>query len=93
MAHAGPPFQTDDPAQSPTIILMVYAFAASDSTGKNADGTGLQVPAYEINYGVVPNVQLHLILPLTAVFPPAMARSNTAWATQKSGPRSASSKK
>ena len=69
-AHAGPPFQTDDPDPVAYHHFEMYAFAASDSTGKNAGGTGLQIPAYEMNYGVVPNVQLHLILPLTATFPP-----------------------
>ncbi len=69
-AHAGPPFQTDDPDPVAYHHFEMYAFAASDSTGKNGGGTGLQIPAYEMNYGVVPNVQLHLILPLTATFPP-----------------------
>ncbi len=69
-AHAGPPFQTDDPDPVAYHHFEMYAFAASDSTGKNAGGTGLQIPAYEMNYGVVPNVQLHLILPLSATFPP-----------------------
>ena len=46
----------------------MYAFELSDSTGKNAGGTSLEVPAYEVNYGVVPNVQLHLVLPPTAAF-------------------------
>jgi hypothetical protein len=69
-AHAGPPFQTDDPDPVEYRHFEMYAFELSDSTGKNAGGTVVEVPAYEVNYGVVPNVQLHLVLPLTAVLAP-----------------------
>jgi Putative MetA-pathway of phenol degradation len=75
-AHAGPPFQTDDPDPVEYRHFEMYAFELSDSTGKNAGGTVLEVPAYEVNYGVVPNVQLHLVLPLTTVFPPANGPTN-----------------
>jgi hypothetical protein len=54
----------------------MYAFELSDGTGKNAGGTSLEAPAYEVNYGVVPNVQLHLILPLTASFAPSGGPTN-----------------
>ena len=70
-AHAGPPFQTDDPDPVEYRHFEMYAFELSDSTGKNAGGTSLEVPAYEVNYGVVPNVQLHLVVPPTAVWQPA----------------------
>jgi hypothetical protein len=70
-AHAGPPFQTDDPDPVQFRHFEMYAFSLSDSTGKNAGGTVLTAPAYEVNYGVVPNVQLHLVLPITTVFAPA----------------------
>ena len=70
-AHAGPPFQTDDPDPVAFRHFEMYAFELSDGTGKNAGGTSLEVPAYEVNYGVVPNVQLHLVLPLTASFAPS----------------------
>ena len=70
-ALAGPPFQTDDPDPVPYRHFEMYAFELSDSTGNNAGGTVLTTPAYEVNYGVIPNVQLHLVLPFTAVFPPA----------------------
>jgi hypothetical protein len=69
-AHAGPPFQTDDPDPVAYKHFEMYAFESSDGTGKNAGGTVLQVPSYEVNYGIVPNVQLHLILPIEAVFIP-----------------------
>jgi hypothetical protein len=69
-AHAGPPFQTDDPDPVEYRHFEMYAFELSDGTGKNAGGTVLDVPSYEVNYGVVPNVQLHLIFPLTTSFAP-----------------------
>ena len=69
-AHAGPPFQTDDPDPVEFRHFEMYAFELSDGTGKNAGGTVLNVPSYEVNYGVVPNVQLHLVLPVGAVFIP-----------------------
>ena len=75
-AHAGPPFQTDDPDPVEFRHFEMYAFELSDGTGKNAGGTALEVPAYEVNYGVVPNVQLHLVLPLTASFAPSGGTTN-----------------
>jgi len=45
---------------------------APQERGRNA----LEVPAYEVNYGVVPNVQLHLVLPLTASFAPMGGPTN-----------------
>ena len=67
-AHAGPPFQTDDPEPVDYRHFEMYAFELSDGT--TAGGTTLSVPAYEVNYGVVPNVQLHLVLPFSTLFPP-----------------------
>jgi hypothetical protein len=67
-AHAGPPFQTDDPDPVEYKHFEMYAFELSDGT--TAGGTTFNAPAYEVNYGVVPNVQLHLVLPFSNVFPP-----------------------
>ena len=75
-ADAGPPFQTDDPDPVDYRHFEMYAFELSDSTGKNAGGTSIEVPAYEVNYGVVPNVQLHLVVPPTAVWQPANGPTN-----------------
>jgi hypothetical protein len=75
-AHAGPPFQTDDPDPVEYHHFEMYAFSLSDSTGRNAGGTVLEVPAYEINYGVIPNVQLHLVVPPQAVFLPMGGATN-----------------
>jgi hypothetical protein len=75
-AHAGPPFQTDDPDPVEFHHFEMYAFELSDGTGKNAGGTTLEIPAYEVNYGVVPNVQLHLVLPPSVNFAPANGPTN-----------------
>ena len=67
-AHAGPPFQTDDPEPVDYRHFEMYAFTLSDGT--TSGGTTLSAPAYEVNYGVVPNVQLHLVLPYSTLFAP-----------------------
>ena len=75
-ARAGPPFQTAAPAPVAFRHFEMYALELSDGTGKNAGGTVLNAPSYEVNYGVVPNVQLHLVLPLTASFAPSVNSSS-----------------
>jgi hypothetical protein len=77
-AYAGPPFQTDDPDPVEYKHFEMYAFELSDSTGKNVGGTVLEIPAYEVNYGVVPNVQLHLVVPPTVAFLPSNGPTNYA---------------
>jgi hypothetical protein len=58
-AHAGPPFLTDDPEPVDyrhwEIILATQQF-------HDADGWSGTSPHMEINYGVVPDVQLHLLV-------------------------------
>jgi len=65
-AWAGPPFQTDDPEPIDYKNYEFYTFG-------NADGTGVamntQGPAAEFNWGALPNVHLHIILPLAEIFP------------------------
>lgn len=59
---AGPPFLTDDPVPVGYHHWEVYTFAMGDrSDGSNT----VQWPAVEVNNGVAPNVQLHLIVPET----------------------------
>lgn len=57
---AGPPFLTDDPDPVPLHHWEAYAFYASDRSGGTDTISG---PAMEINNGVAPNTQLHLIVP------------------------------
>jgi hypothetical protein len=69
MALAGPPFQTDDPDPVPFGHFEAYLFELSDGT--SAGGTGLELPAFEMNWGAAPNVQLHIVVPMLTSFAPA----------------------
>ena len=64
---AGPPFQTDDPDPVPYGHYEAYLFALSDGT---SIATAAEGPAAEFNWGAVPNVQLHLIVPVASYFQP-----------------------
>lgn len=63
---AGPPFQTDDPEPVAYHHFEMYAFELSDSV---SGGTSLSIPAYEVNWGALPNLQLHLVVPLVTNIP------------------------
>lgn len=67
-ALAGPPFQTDDPDPVAYRHFEAYVFELSDGTVPG--GTTLTFPGFEANWGVVPNVQLHIVVPLGASFAP-----------------------
>ena len=58
---AGPPFRTDDPIPVPFQHGELYLFSTAvfDATGANGVG-----PAVEFNYGILPNTQFHLVLPM-----------------------------
>lgn len=60
-AWAGPPFVTDDPEPVELHHWEVY-FASMYWNGR--DGAFGTAPHAEVNYGAVPNLQLHLIAPL-----------------------------
>ncbi len=57
---AGPPFLTDDPEPVDYRHWEFYTAAQYQNDKGNLSGTA---PHFEANYGVVPNVQLHLIVP------------------------------
>jgi hypothetical protein len=63
---AGPPFQTDDPEPVDFRHYEFYQFGTLSSTPVEIDPVG---PAVEFNWGAIPNVQLHVILPWGAVQP------------------------
>lgn len=63
---AGPPFQTDDPAPIDFRHFEFYQFGSVSSTPVETDPTG---PAFEFNWGAVPNLQLHIIFPFGAILP------------------------
>ena len=65
-AQAGPPFQTDDPTPVDLGHYEAYVFGTVDGTPAEIDTTG---PAFEFNWGAIPNIQLHAILPFGAVLP------------------------
>src|ERR1700676_891027 len=79
-ALAGPPFQTDDPEPIDFRNYEFYTFATSDGTGVETDTFG---PALEFNWGALPNVHLHIIVPAAAIFP----SNNPALAPAGMGPR------
>ena len=61
---AGPPFLTDDPEPVDYQHWEFYIFGNGDHAG---DGYTLNGPAVEVNYGVLPDTQLHLVVPMTTV--------------------------
>jgi hypothetical protein len=63
---AGPPFQTDDPEPVDLGHYEFYVFAATDGTPLETDPVG---PAFEFNWGALPNTQLHAVLSFGAVVP------------------------
>lgn len=65
LALAGPPFLTDDPEPVDLHHWEFYIFG----TGDHASSRDFTVngPAIELNYGVLPDTQLHLVAPLTTV--------------------------
>src|ERR1700733_6635295 len=64
--YSGPPFQTDDPEPISFRHYEFYTFANSDGTAVETDTAG---PAVEFNWGALPNVHLHIIIPLVAILP------------------------
>jgi hypothetical protein len=61
---AGPPFLTDDPEPVDYRHWEAYLFANGDHTG---GGYTINGPAVELNYGALPDAQLHLVVPMTTV--------------------------
>src|SRR5665213_887398 len=74
---AGPPFLTDDPEPIDFRHYEFYTFVTADGTGIETDTAG---PAAEFNWGALPNVHLHVVIPLAAILPsndPRYAPSGT----------------
>jgi hypothetical protein len=66
MLAQGPPYQTDDPVPVDLHHYEFYVFGGVDGTTAEIDSTG---PAFEFNWGAIPRVQLHAILPWGVVAP------------------------
>jgi len=62
----GPPFQTDDPVPVDLHHYEFYVFGGLDGTPIETDATG---PAFEFNWGAIPRVQLHAVLPWGTAIP------------------------
>lgn len=62
----GPPYQTDDPVPVDYRHYEFYIFGATDGTPVETDAVG---PAFEFNWGAIPRVQLHAILPWGVIAP------------------------
>ena len=62
----GPPYQTDDPTPVDFKHYEAYVFGGVDGTPVEYDTLG---PAFEFNWGALPRIQLHVIVPLGAVYP------------------------
>jgi hypothetical protein len=58
---AGPPFRTDDPIPVDLHHGEVYLFSTGTRDAEATNGVG---PALEFNYGVLPDTQFHLIVPM-----------------------------
>ena len=69
-ARAGPPFLTDDPEPVDFRHWEAYLFASGDRTDT---GNAVNAPAAELNYGILPDTQLHLVVPLASVTAPGGA--------------------
>ena len=59
-AHAGPPFRTDDP--EPVDFRHWEIILATQQSRDNIDGWLGTVPHMEINYGLLPDVQFHVLV-------------------------------
>jgi len=64
--YAGPPYDTDDPEPVDFTHWEFYCSSIGSSSAGNWMGTA---PHVEVNYGVAPNVQLHVIAPLSFYSP------------------------
>jgi hypothetical protein len=62
----GPPYQTDDPVPVDLHHYEFYIFGAADGTPVEMDSSG---PAFEFNWGALPRVQVHAVLPWGVVAP------------------------
>jgi len=60
-ASAGPPFRTDDPEPVEYQHYEFYTFTAGTHITGDTSGVG---PAWEFNYGLIPDGQFHVVAPL-----------------------------
>jgi len=75
----GPPYQTDDPVPVDLHHYEFYIFGGTDGTPVETDSVG---PAFEFNWGAIPRVQLHAVLPWGVAAP----SNNPAYRPSGTGP-------
>ncbi|MFA5818197.1 MAG: hypothetical protein WC854_02835 [Bacteroidales bacterium] len=66
-SYAGPPFDTDDPE---TVRYKHWEYYISSTNTFQFGVWSGTSPHLELNYGLVPNVQLHLLLPMNYDYSP-----------------------
>ncbi|HTN72265.1 MAG TPA: transporter [Methylomirabilota bacterium] len=66
LAWAGPPFTTDDPETVEYRHWEVYVASQIEHDENGWPGIS---PHFEVNYGAIPNLQLHLIAPVSFTAP------------------------
>jgi hypothetical protein len=72
LAYAGPPYLTDDP--NPTDYQHFELYGASILT-KSHLATSVNVPSFELDYGLLPNLEIDATINGVANLPPTGARS------------------
>jgi len=58
---AGPPYATDDPE---AVQFRHWEFYLASQHRRTASGWSGTAPHFEVNYGILKNIQLHIIVPL-----------------------------
>jgi hypothetical protein len=66
VAWAGPPFRTDDPG---TVGCRGWEIDVASVVSKDKDETSATAPQIEANYGLLANLDLHIIAPFSYVSP------------------------
>src|SRR5664279_575367 len=64
-SFGGPPFDTDDP--EPVNFKHWEYYVSSINNYQHSEWSGTS-PHFEINYGLIPNVQIHLLMPVNYFF-------------------------
>ncbi len=59
--YAGPPFNTDDPEP---VEFKHWEFYLSSAMNFDKADFNATLPHFEVNYGLIPNVQVHLLIPV-----------------------------
>lgn len=76
ITYAGPPFLTDDPEPVDYKHWEVYLFSNLDKNKFIDAEPDLNAPAIEVNYGALPNLQLHVVVPYAWSLPSAAPVAN-----------------